>query len=76
VLTPMAAGMGARLLFRDVYDEGFGGQHQRRNRVGIGQCNADDLRLPVLFNNAQIAILAAFSQPLSSEIGGDNWPLF
>src|SRR5207253_9924668 len=40
----MAAGKGsALLLFRNVGDEGFGSQHQRRNRAGIGQGCAHDL---------------------------------
>ena len=39
----MAAGRRALLLFRDVRDKGFGGQHQRRNRAGIGQRGAHDL---------------------------------
>ena len=39
----MAAGRRTLLFFRDVCDEGFGGQHQRSNRAGICQCGAHDL---------------------------------
>ena len=32
------------LLFRDLRYQGFGGQHQRRDRAGVGQCRAHHLR--------------------------------
>jgi hypothetical protein len=38
-----AAGRSALLFFRNVGDEGFGGQHQRRDRAGVLQCGAHQL---------------------------------
>ena len=38
-----AAGRSALLFFRNVGDEGFGGQHQRRDRAGVLQSGAHHL---------------------------------